>query len=120
MSLRHLHRNLARLALVWFALALGVAAASPWVSPRDYQLVCAEGTVKLVAVGDNGPADVQHSHQLECALCLLTGSPPGESVASFQPAAPQERAANWVRVDAPRIPGVWAPLPARGPPSLRA
>ncbi len=120
MSPRHLHRNLARLALLWFALALGVAAASPWVSPRAYQLVCAEGAVKLVAVGEHGPADAQHSHQLDCALCLLTGSPPDESVAGAQPPAPPVRAANWVRVDAPRTADVWAPLPARGPPASHA
>lgn len=117
---RYLHRHLARLALVWFVLALGVAAASPWVSPRAYQLVCADGTVKLMAVGDESPVDAQHSHQLDCALCLLTGSPPADSPHQALPASPRLHTAGWVRVDAPRVASVWAPLAARGPPSLLA
>ena len=116
---RAARRLIARCLLVWFALALGVAAASPWVAPRAYQLVCAEGTVKLVALGDDAPADVPQGHQLDCALCLLTGSPPGDTPVALAPSAPVGHAPRWVRVDAPRVTGAWAPLPARGPPLLQ-
>ena len=112
-------RLIARCLLVWFALALGVAAASPWVSPRAYQLVCAEGAVKLVAV-DEAPANAPHGHQLDCALCLLTGSPPPEAAIGLPGAGPRGHTVSWVRTDAPRVAGVWAPLPARGPPALQA
>ena len=114
---RPVHRHIARLALVWLLLALGVAAASPVVQPRSMQLVCLGGTVQLVAMDDQGPVDVPQAHQLDCALCLLTGTPPTEAVVSALPVLPRVERARWVSIDAPRVVGAWAPLPARGPPA---
>ncbi len=116
MVTRVLRQWIARCMLLGFALALGVAAASPWIAPRAYQLVCSEGVVKLVALDDDAPADVPHGHQLECALCLLTFTPPADAPVVTAAPASVARASHWVRVDAPRVAGVWAPLPARGPP----
>ena len=51
--LRH-GRFLARLVLAWFALAIGVAVASPLVKPQAIELVCSgNGAIKLlVKAGD--------------------------------------------------------------------
>jgi hypothetical protein len=96
-------RNLARMVLVWFMLALGVAVASPLVKPQSWQVVCsAAGTVKLLNISDDG---VVHTagHQLECPLCWLT------AVAS--PACPSVLRSPLAARTAP-------PLPARGPPAF--
>lgn len=53
-ALRHAH-HLARWVMLWFALTLGVAIASPWVSPRTMELVCSTGGVmKMVVLNDQG------------------------------------------------------------------
>ncbi|MBL0252724.1 MAG: hypothetical protein IPQ12_09165 [Polaromonas sp.] len=63
-TLRSAH-HLARLVLVWFALSLGVAIASPVVNPQDLQMVCTgSGAMKLVvtnADGDQDTALAQHA-----------------------------------------------------------
>ena len=120
MPTRALRQWIARCMLVGFALALGAAAASPWVAPRTYQLVCADGVVKLMALGDDASSGTPPSHALDCALCLLTGTAPVDLRAAVaQPASPSP-APRWARVDAPQMGGAWAPLPARGPPEARA
>ena len=46
------HRSLARLVLVWFALFIGVAIASPILNPTETQMVCSSaGGMKMVAFG---------------------------------------------------------------------
>ena len=61
---------LARLALLWFALTLGVAVASPLVNPQNEVLICsaASGMVKIV-LNDDG--SVSSSATLDCPLCLV-------------------------------------------------
>ena len=116
---RRLHHLIARLALAWFALALGVAAASPLVQPRAMQLVCsAEGGVKLMPVqpGEGG-VDVG-THQLDCALCLIGNAPPPPRVGAVLDMAPLMQAPATAYADAPRHALAAAPLPARGPPLL--
>ena len=116
MSWGHLHHQIGRLALLWFVLALGVAAASPWIAPQSYQLVCAQGTVQLLVVGDDGPAELPQGHTLDCALCLLVGAPPADAPDTTPPTVRTQRGARWAQAEAPRVAGVRAPLPARGPP----
>lgn len=108
---------LARLALAWFALVLGVAGASPLVQPRPMQLVCgADGGVRLLVEAGSGLADTGRLHQLDCALCLPAHAPaPGTShVAS--PALACGSRADWTVVEARFRSAARAPLPARGPP----
>ena len=53
-TVRSLH-GLARLALAWFVLSLGVAVASPWVSPQSIELICAgSGAIKVLIKTDDG------------------------------------------------------------------
>ena len=50
-------KNLARFVLVWFALSLGVAMASPLVAPKAMELVCTTGgAMKVVSSGDSDKA----------------------------------------------------------------
>jgi hypothetical protein len=77
-SLRNAHR-LTRLVLVWFALFVGAAVASPLVKPEAVQLVCsAMGGVKLVQL-DAAGADVDVAvaqTALDCPACLPLIAPP--------------------------------------------
>ncbi len=75
-TLRNAHQ-IARFVLVWFALSIGVAIASPVVKPQSLQLVCsAAGAVKVLADlgGDDGNAPLPHT--LDCPLCAALSAPP--------------------------------------------
>ncbi len=79
-SLRNAHR-LTRLVLVWFALFIGVAVASPLIKSNSTQLVCtAIGGMKLVQVDAEGGSDTAAHASLECPSCLpFTAPPPASS-----------------------------------------
>ena len=86
-SLRNAHR-LTRFVLVWFALFVGAAVASPLVKPEAVQLVCsAIGGVKLVPV-DAAGADVDGAvahTALDCPACLPLIAPPAADVLAQLP-----------------------------------
>lgn len=115
-TLRHAH-FLTRLVLVWFALALGAAIASPLVNPQSIELVCGSGgAMKLIVKSDDGN-QAPSSHTLDCPLCATVGAPPPLA----QPAAvlPDVLAHVLLPVAAAHIAGrTAAPLPPRGPPAL--
>ena len=117
MPMRHLHRFSARLALLWFVLAIGAATASPLVQPRAMQLVCSGGAIKLLIDHGDGLAEAS-AHQLDCALCLLTDAAPPLSAASGLVIPVAERSLAAPRLPAPLVVRAAAPLPARGPPAL--
>lgn len=108
-------RRLTRLVLVWFALALGAAVASPLVKPEGLQLVCSGTAVKLVAGSGDGD-DRAAPLGLDCPLCGGGAVP--------LPAAPDLPLVltDTTRPQAPAPHGHMAhcqpPLPARGPPAL--
>ncbi len=115
-TLRHA-RFLARLVLVWFALALGVAIASPLVNPQSIELVCASGgAMKLIVKSDDG-SQATSSHTLDCPLCATTGAPPP---LVQLPLSPPSALAQALRpLTAAHIASrTAAPLPPRGPPAL--
>jgi len=108
---------LARLVLVWFVLALGVAVAAPLVQPQALELVCSSaGAVKLVQVGDDGSTAA--AHLLDCPLCLTgSGSAPPPAVPSSW-AQPLPQAHALPALAAPIHAGrTAAPPPSRGPPA---
>ena len=75
-KLRNAHL-LARFVLVWFALFIGVAVASPLVNPEGVQLVCtATGSVKLVQPNNDGEDVAGGLHGMHCPLCLPFSAPP--------------------------------------------
>ncbi len=109
--------QLTRLVLAWFVLAVGVAAASPIVSPRAMELVCAAGgEMRLVVVGDDATASAVHQ-TLDCPMCLAATLPP--TVQQRRPAPVLPLAHALQPMAAAHIAAlVGAPLPPRGPPAL--
>ena len=109
-------RQLTRFVLVWFALALGVAMASPLVSPKSIDVVCSSGGVmKLVASdgGDEGPS----SSAMDCPLCLSVAFPPVPLALQVVKPSPLSHALQ--PIAAAHIALATAPpLPSRGPPAL--
>jgi hypothetical protein len=115
-TLRHA-RQLTRFVLVWFAMALGVAMASPLVSPQSMDMVCSSGGVMKLVVSDEGDQAQAAGQSMDCPLCLSLAFPPAPTTAqavkpsplshALQPAA----AAHIASATAP-------PLPSRGPPAL--
>ena len=85
--LRNAH-HLTRFVLVWFALFVGVAVASPLVKPEAVYLVCsAIGDVKLVQVDAAGvEVDATLAHTaLDCPACLPLIAPPMADVLAELP-----------------------------------
>lgn len=75
-TLRNAH-SLGRLVLVWLALFLGAAVASPLLQPEGVQLVCTEaGSVKLVQLDADGQEAPGEPHGLHCPWCLPVAAPP--------------------------------------------
>jgi hypothetical protein len=110
-------RRLISFVLMWFALSLGVAIASPVVHPQAMELLCSSaGAVKVVVQIDDGLQEMGGGH-MDCPLCFLTGAPPSTPVVTLPSVQPLAHAVQ--PVPAARL--AWAtaaPLPARGPPSL--
>jgi len=115
-TLRRAH-VLARFVLVWFALAVGAAIASPIVKPQSLELICsAGGSVKLMVTSDDGGAQPT-AHTLDCPLCMVSSAPPPVVQLRVEPQHPLAHALR--PVPAAHIAGrTAAPLPARGPPNL--
>ncbi len=108
--------QLTRLVLVWFALSVGVAIASPIVNPQGMDLVCTStGSMKLVVQGDDEAA--ASSHTLDCPLCASTSAPP--PVLNTALTQPSPLAHVMQPLAAAHIAALTAPpLPSRGPPEL--
>lgn len=87
----HLLRNarlLARLVLVWFALAIGVAVASPLVQPQSIELICSGGgAMKLLVKGDDGDAATP-GLTLDCPLCASFDAPAPPQCVTASPLPP--------------------------------
>jgi hypothetical protein len=115
-ALRHA-RFLARLALAWFVLSLGVAIATPLVQPQSMELICATGgAMKLIVKNADGTAQ-ERGHTLDCPLCATLAAPP--SVLTPVVLAPSPLAHVLQPVAAAHIAArTAAPLPPRGPPAF--
>lgn len=115
-NLRNAHR-LARFALAWFVLSMGVAIASPLVQPKSMQLVCsAAGAVTFQLDQGEGGAGGSQANTLDCPLCAAVGAPPHR--ASLQVLAPMGMVqAQPVLTDPQHSHRSAAPLPPRGPPA---
>lgn len=114
-SLRQAH-FIARCVLVWFALSIGVAIASPMVNPQAMQLVCSAAGVSKVVIGDANDQGDTALQLLDCPLCAGIGAPPPLDIVAFTTAPPRDYALP-VQHRAPPAPVAAAPPPARGPPA---
>jgi hypothetical protein len=110
-------RFLARFVLVWFALSIGVAIASPLVKPQAMELICSgAGAMKLLVKTDDGAKEVS-GHTLDCPLCANLSAPP--PVVRLQVLPSQPLAHALLPIPAAHIAGrTAAPLPPRGPPAF--
>ena len=106
-----------RFVLVWFALSVGVAIASPLVKPQPMELICAtDGAVRLLVQTDEGIRELS-SHGLDCSLCVLSSAPPPVTQLIVEP--PRSLSHVLHPIVAARIAALTAaPLPARGPPAF--
>lgn len=115
-TLRHAHL-LARFVLVWFALSIGVAIASPLVKPQTVEVICTGmGMMKLQTQSDDGTSDAS-LRTLDCPLCASHSAPPPPVVRlSAEPVQPLAHVMQ--SLPAAHIASLTAaPLPARGPPA---
>ncbi|MBU3737658.1 MAG: DUF2946 domain-containing protein [Rhodoferax sp.] len=75
-------RSIGRWMLVWFALSIGIAVASPAIKPQTLTQVCtAGGSVEWVTadtgdIAGDDPAAGQPVHGLDCVLCMTLAAPP--------------------------------------------
>lgn len=115
-SLRRAH-FLARLVLVWFALTLGAAIASPVVNPQSTQLICTgSGVMKVIVSTADGVQEVA-SQSMDCPLCASLGAPPSAMRLAAEPLLPLSYAVQ--AIPAAVIAKLTAvPPPARGPPNF--
>ena len=108
---------LGRWVLLWFALSIGAAVASPLVQPQGFELICTStGAVKMIVKGEDGSQTIGAGH-LDCPMCLPHAAPPPPALQL----PPPTQSPLWHAlqpVEQARIASITAaPLPARGPPS---
>jgi hypothetical protein len=115
-TLRH-SLYLARFVLVWFALSVGVAIASPIVQPHGMDLVCTSaGSMKLVVQSDDEGVAAS-AQTMDCPLCVTITAPPSEFNTTLTQPSPLAHAVQ--PIAAAHIAAITAPpLPSRGPPVL--
>lgn len=115
--LRNAHL-LARFVLVWFALSIGAAVASPLIQPKDILLICTgSGAMKVLVQADDGSTQEVASRSMDCPLCMSAGAPPPAARLTAEPTQPLAYALQGI----PAAHIAWltaAPLPARGPPAF--
>jgi hypothetical protein len=111
--------QITRLVLVWFALSLGVAIASPLANPQGMELVCTSANgMQLVVMGDER-SDDKGGHTLDCPLCAtLNVLNPTFNTALTQP-SPQVMPRPTVVVVFVMV-ATATPPPSRAPPQLLA
>lgn len=109
--------NIIRLVLVWFALSVGVAIASPMVQPKAMDMVCTStGSMKLVVQGDED-GSISSSPTLDCPLCASISAPPSALNTALTQPSPLSHAL--LPTVAAHIASLTAPpLPSRGPPTF--
>jgi hypothetical protein len=115
--LRNAHL-LARFVLVWFALFIGAAIASPIVKPQAMTLICSgAGVMTMVVQTDDGSPALPRS-AMDCPLCITNAAPPPPMVRlTAEPAQPLAYVLQ--SIPAARMASLTAaPLPARGPPAF--
>lgn len=117
-ALRRPGVGLIRWVMLWFALSLGVAVASPLVHPQTVELVCSNaGSLKAIVHTDDGAQEMGAGH-MDCPLCVLNGAPPATTPTVELPALMPLAHVVQPIPSAHIAAATAAPLPARGPPSL--
>ncbi len=115
------HANLlARFVLVWFAMSVAAAVASPLVSPQSTELICSgSGVMKVLVKNADGSSTEAVSRMLDCPLCATAtvSAPPPTAQTVALPMQPLGHALQ--PIPAAHIAArTSAPPPARGPPAF--
>ena len=114
--LRNAHL-IARFVLVWFALTVGAAIASPLLKPQSFDLICSgSGVIKIMPKSDDGKAPGA-GLMLDCPLCASISAPPPMDIVVFGLSQPAAFVAPHVFAEVPRQ-TLATPPPARAPPAL--
>jgi hypothetical protein len=116
--LRNAHL-IARFVLVWFALSIGVAIASPIVKPQSIAVICSGvGAMKILIQTDDGSRELG-CNTLDCPLCGMLGAAPPPPAATAKLAPMQALGHGLQTIPAAILAALTAaPPPARGPPAL--
>ena len=108
---------IARLMLVWFVFSIGIASASPLVSPKAMELVCSSGGVMKLVSSDSNNADKHDNIMPDCAMCMLAALPAVPASTTHNTAGVSSHTLR--PIAAAHIPSATAPpLPSRGPPAF--
>lgn len=115
-NLRRAHW-ITRLVLVWFALFVGAAVASPLVKSEGLQMVCSGmGGMQLVNLDAGDEAGQTVPQGLDCPLCLQAAAP---APSPCQPTHPGGLAHALYPIASARLASlIGLPWQARAPPSL--
>lgn len=120
MHLMHTLRNtpwLTRLALLWFALTLGAAVASPMVHPQQETLICSAAGMFKVKIHTDGSLSTEPTSEAHCPLCTVgSGVPQMFSNPLSAPVQAQTKTLH-IPTSAPVAAATAAPPPSRGPPA---
>jgi len=109
---------LARLALLWFAVTLGVAVASPMVNPQEDLIICTSAGMVKVKLNADGTISTAPSGELKCPLCVVgSAAPPAFAIVLPEPVQPLGHVLQSIPA-AHIAASTAAPPPSRGPPSL--
>jgi len=115
-TLRNAHL-IARFVLVWFALSIGVAIASPLVKPQAMELICSSmGVMKLQVQGSDGSQELTPK-TLDCPLCATACAPPPLARLAAELVLPLAYVLQSIP-SAILATLTAAPPPARGPPAF--
>jgi hypothetical protein len=107
----------ARFVLLWFALSIGLAIASPLIKPQAMALICTSaGATQLLVNTDEGVQDLS-GHTLDCPLCANLSAPPPVARHAAQLAPPLGHVLHSVCA-AHVLTRSAAPWPGRGPPAF--
>jgi hypothetical protein len=114
-TLRRVHRLTCQLLLVWFALSVGAAVASPLLQSHSGDVVCSGTGAVMLMPSDDGTTGHPAGHQHECHLCVMVGVPPVPVVFAAQQASAETPVIDLPVSVARQSP---APFQQRGPPLL--
>ena len=106
-----------RLVLVWFALFIGAAVASPLVKTDHLEMVCTGmGSMKLVNLDADDAAATPLQQGMDCPLCMPVAAP---APAVLTPHHPDGLAHARHPLEIARLASlIGLPWQARGPPTL--
>jgi hypothetical protein len=111
-------RALGRFAVLWFVASLGMAIASPMVSPQSMELICSgSGVMKVLVKNTDGSSSEATARMADCPLCASVSAPPPAPQAQVEPAQPLAHVLQGIPA-AIMAAQTAAPAPGRGPPGL--